>query len=563
LIQQLLFTSFHNPWISPLRLIRSKIYERDTNSVGSSQGHPLVLQPLPWLSESDRFRSYKWNINSVTSSQGHNIPDEDKAAALKIRGRDPTVSEGPAELPVPTPSHELQTTEQSDKPVEEEEVSNRHGPHDRRDWKLGTSITNERLIHAFLSHIEPNNIAEFTPFCKVTKRVEGAFNHVAYITFLREQYIIKVPLHGTTASWTDEDAYMLRREVELIAYLKQSTQIPVPEILAFCDNPRNSIVGAPYVLMNRMAGKLAIDNWVDDGKASSDEEEAEIDQDWPSEQTVARRTTFLRSLATMMTQLQHLEFRRTGVLRLDGLNGENRVSVSHSFHWHNKAVFHAPTRRGTCSSSQMYFHSALEDLEFPHLDLSKDADRDFAAGIRKILFIILSTPAFTASKAHPAARETFILRHDDLDLQNILTDDDGNVTAILDWSDTTIVPRCIGPAALPMFLRRDWLSDYSVERGPFMDMNLSSYRDMYASFMKEQTDYGDARYTAKSHMYQAAYGVLYEGYDAQDFVSKVLVKLPGMLGSDSYGVVERLGRGRPAAERWLEGEIGKLFAVGE
>jgi hypothetical protein len=475
--------------------------EKAESLINATATVPLVLQPLTWLSESDRFKPYEWGTRNVTTILGNNTPDEDDGSAINSWKLYSTVSEGPAEQPVPTRHDELQTTEEVKNPVEKEDASGRHDSHDRRDLELGYSITHEKLIHALLSHFDPNYIEELTPYCKVTKHVEGSFNHVAYISYSRETFIIKIPLHGTVSGWTEEDAYMLRREVELMAYLKQNTTIPVPDILAFCDNPQTSVIGAPYMLMSKLAGRLAIDIWVDDGPASSDEEGGEVDQDWPSEQTVAKRTTFLCSLANAMAQLQHLEFKNTGILSLDGLKGEDSASVTHSFHWHNKAVFHEPICRKTLSSSTAYFHSALEDLEFPHLDLSEEADCHFATGLRIILFLILSTPAFTTSKTHPTARETFVLRHDDLDLQNILTDDSGNVTGILDWSDTAIVPRCIGPAALPTFLRRDWLSDYSVERGPFMDMNFSSYRDTYASFMKEQASSSDARYTAKSHMY--------------------------------------------------------------
>jgi len=72
-------------------------------------------------------------------------------------------------------------------------------------------------------------------------------------------------------------------------------------------------------------------------------------------------------------------------------------------------------------------------------------------GLQKIVFAALSHPVFRSHK-----NDSFVLQHDDLDLQNILTDSEGNITGILDWDGSLAMPRCIGHAAVPKFLRRDW-----------------------------------------------------------------------------------------------------------
>lgn len=74
-------------------------------------------------------------------------------------------------------------------------------------------------------------------------------------------------------------------------------------------------------------------------------------------------------------------------------------------------------------------------------------------GLRKILGIVFTQPVF---KPHRQP-ETFILRHDDLELQNIMVDEDGNVNGIIEWDGAYAAPRCTDTAAIPKFLRKDWM----------------------------------------------------------------------------------------------------------
>lgn len=52
------------------------------------------------------------------------------------------------------------------------------------------------------------------------------------------------------------------------------------------------------------------------------------------------------------------------------------------------------------------------------------------------------------------------IRHRDLDMQTIFVDVFGNVTGILDWDGCLAVPRGVGYASFPEFLRRYWTSSF-------------------------------------------------------------------------------------------------------
>jgi hypothetical protein len=73
--------------------------------------------------------------------------------------------------------------------------------------------------------------------------------------------------------------------------------------------------------------------------------------------------------------------------------------------------------------------------------------RNYAYDIRKVMHTLHAQPIIAVSKKEPFdtnGEETFVLRHPDLDLQNILVDDDGNVTGNIDWDNCLAVPQCIG-----------------------------------------------------------------------------------------------------------------------
>ncbi|KAF7446918.1 hypothetical protein A1F99_083650 [Pyrenophora tritici-repentis] len=112
--------------------------------------------------------------------------------------------------------------------------------------------------------------------------------------------------------------------------------------------------------------------------------------------------------------------------------------------------------------------------------------------------MIFNLPVFTEQN------ETFTIRHNDLDLQNILVEEEGNITGIIDWDNAIAAPRSIGTAAVPVFLRNDWFPDWANDlRTPqSMAWNHHYYRQIYAAALMEAGS-ENAKYTIKSALYQA------------------------------------------------------------
>ncbi|CAO2657953.1 Nn.00g072130.m01.CDS01 [Neocucurbitaria sp. VM-36] len=477
--------------------------------------------------------------------------------------------------------------------VEEDTYSDEGEPdtedeHDRRNFKAIRGIPRE-VIEAFvLKLFHPENSSDLHT-CHVTQRKEGSFHHVVFLQIEldgapQQEFVLKIPAHGTAEHWEEFDIYMLRNEAILMQHIRHYTECPVPKVITFdeyMDNP----IGAPYILMEMMSGVSALDLWVGQPHKSLKIGEEYLDADTPTQEIEQKRMTFLRSLAHAMSHLQNLQFAEIGLPVFDKAEDGEPGYYGAMWRWHSKNTMYALTPSGPFETSEEFFldglNEALDPREVSHLDPNSPGVL-IVKGIRKVLDIVFSSTPFAThqiassadagkvnnTKENTPVKESFVLRHDDLDLQNILIDDAGNVTCIIDWDGCMSVPRCIGYTSLPTFLRRDWLPDHTIDRAPHTTWSLDNYRDIYAKAMEDSCqppislasrDQIDAKFTRKSAIYQALLAAVYEDEDIQDVVGKLLVEIPELrrVNLDSFYV--RLGKGWPAAEKVLEAKIPELL----
>ena len=143
---------------------------------------------------------------------------------------------------------------------------------------------------------------------------------------------------------------------------------------------------------------------------------------------------------------------------------------------------------------------------------------------------ILTSRPFDASIKPGDKKETFVLRHNDLNFQKILGTPTGGVTAILDWDECSAVPRCFGYSSVPVFLTCDWTCPDFGTRGVHMPWELEEYRQIHVNAMlKETGPKGDRMYTAKSHQYEAVNAALYgdpQGSSIEDVCKTIWQDLP-------------------------------------
>jgi hypothetical protein len=458
---------------------------------------------------------------------------------------------------------------------------------DRNDWKKIRGISDDSLRRFLLDCFDDTRSFGLN-YCIVLRRSEGTYNLAVVMAIARKgklvQYVVRIPAHGTAELWTDADRYMLEHQVQLMKQIDLNCiLVPVPRVFSYSadlDNP----LGVPYILMEKLEGQSATTIWFDDPDDDCEVGSDDDFEDWqvsdcPSAQTHHKRVNFLNSLADVMVNLNHLKFDKIGLpiiptpyrIVLSPPPPEaSGATVGHTYHWPSSSDIHKVVELRPFQSTQDYLKAGL-DKKFnyenlrTHPKFASSSNLQLDLGVRKLLDIVISTSAFNPNKEP----EDFVIRHTDLDLQNILVNEDGKVTGIIDWDGAIAAPRCIGPTAVPMFLQDDWYPDDEgddgqvIERSPYMSWNTEYYRNIYsaATTNAEATYYDDsldsATFTSKSPIYQAAFDAIYEGGNAYDFTDRILREIPGFR-ADPYTFKIKLGKGWPAAEEMLRREIPKI-----
>jgi hypothetical protein len=474
------------------------------------------------------------------------------------------------------PEHEAEHEDEKDAPQEishseddEEDQKHLH----RHDWDTIRKIPDLKFKQLVLSVINVPNLDTLTvDDCQITARFDGGYNHVVFLsvevqTDRAQHFVVRVPAIGTTSRWQEGDAYNLCYEMALLIYLRENVpRIPIPDVVAFEDK-LDTMIGAPFCVMRQLPGKPAHCIWFEDSKNRNFINAGSI-----TAETEVKRCTMLRSLAHTMAELRTLTFDRIGMpnLVVPQVVG-SKLEVTHSYRW--KAPYEMTQadlesdgqvyQYGPFDSSKEYMTAKLESAWScaPDPELEDDPDtQNVVRGIRKILDMIYAQPTVASSKIDPndgAEDESFVLRHPDLDFQNILVDDEGKITGIIDWEGCMAVPRCAGYASVPDFLRRDWERDFTLRDSPSISWELDHYRQIYADAMQE-IGAPEAKYTLKSVMYRAVVDGLNEG-SVLDLIPKLFAEIPGLRRTDVDEIEQFIGEGWPKGEEYLKDALEKLF----
>jgi hypothetical protein len=303
--------------------------------------------------------------------------------------------------------------------------------------------------------------------------------------------------------------------------------------------------------MKKLPGKNASSIWFDQPYLPNKAGYAYRTADVPSTYTEKKRINFLRSLARHMTAIRALSFDKIGMPMIP--KQDALPTIGPHYRWKNDGTDEA-IQRATADSAQSYAITVINTKYPLDENAPKDTSTYKARGNRKIFDIVFSQPIFC-----PSEPETFTIHHNDLDFQNILVDDDGNVTGILDWDASYTAPRCIGAAAVPIFLRNDWFPRYvhDLRLTPHMAWYYQHYREVYAAAMVEAGN-PDAHFTLNSAIYQSAFAAVTEFGERYSFVKKLVRQIPNCM-VDAHDFQLALSLGWPAAQEWLTTQLPKIF----
>jgi hypothetical protein len=395
----------------------------------------------------------------------------------------------------------------------------------------------------------------------------GLNNRVFLIEYepTNEKRCIRVPASGWEGKWSETDKFQLTRSNNIMKYLKTHTTIPIPEVFHW-DTELDNAIGAPYTIMAAADGISPLDLWFrgvlngydedeDETEHEDDEEcqveksenqedkDKQVDDDDEEDDEISngdpnglqfhlgfnyrkvspkleqKRQNLLKSLALSVAELRHLKFDQLGSLSFpNGPDGAPEVVPYNNLCYGRFArdskdpTSHGGrTYRATISLLTASVRNFRRDVE----RTADPEDEDLWAGLSCLYWTAIARLPILMD--HRCTKETFVLAPPDFGSQNILCDEDGNITAILDWDVVDTMPHIIGWSDAPDWLSVDWFGEdcYSWPNGCMTPEDLKTYLHDYARYMrdacKDTPDVDDWKYTTKSPIYEALYqGLIYQ-----------------------------------------------------
>ena len=335
--------------------------------------------------------------------------------------------------------------------------------------------------------------------------LSGSYNLVYAVEFADGvKWAARVPKHGTEENFHEAQAATMRGEIELLRLIKKNTSVPLPEIFYY-DNTLHNDFGAPFSFSSWLQGSPACNLWhYEDGPTPVHE----------------RRHRILDSIAKTMAQLGFLSHSLIGLpavghlsqnvfdimetLPLRGCDEDAEVQYLLSRDTEMEDGEQIPKffyNRGPYSSIAEYLRALAGERPL------QAGARDHFVGERKMLYLIIDAMEMVEKQEGKAP--AFTLAHTDLDLQNILIEEDGTLTGILDWDGIRTAPRQLGFAAYPVFLTRDfspkeygwWAEDPCFKAHEDSPQALRELRKTYRQMFEKHAG-GAAKYTTNSHVYR-------------------------------------------------------------
>lgn len=262
--------------------------------------------------------------------------------------------------------------------------------------------------------------------CTASFYAAGAFNKLYLIVYADQSLLMRVTLPVSPH-------YKTRGEVATLTWVREHTDIPVPKVIAFEDSNDNDI-GFEWILMELMPGAPAYRRW--------------------RTMSMEQKSALAKRAAEFQVQLSCFDlpgslFRKIGTLDLE--NGQQNVEtqtrvtpgklISHEFFMGNRLKYDVP--RGPFSSSYDWLTSEIRliileqtaALEKAENDDDREDAEEILGPARRLLSLL--------PKVFPEDREDDVataLYHDDFSLHNILVNEQGEITAVVDWECVSAMP---------------------------------------------------------------------------------------------------------------------------
>ena len=272
---------------------------------------------------------------------------------------------------------------------------------------------------------QPGCVSEGDPSqsldCTIAEeRYCGSFNLVHVVQWSDGlKWILRIPGHGL--EFDANDVIRMNNEYRTMEYIRSTTKIPIPQVFYWetdCER-----IGVPFAFMSFVEGQPLYTVWF------------ELSDD--------ARLGILSSLAAHMSQLRKLEFPAMGMLHFEDLQTQPRVGPIYS------------------RELKLYEEGwGSHHVEGPYVSMSEQLLKSLAQmevrsksteGVQRLLEVLIkSIPKTFDCNGH------FYPSPDDLNFQNIMVNEAGEITGIIDWDNVTTKPAAFGYARYPLWITRDW-----------------------------------------------------------------------------------------------------------
>jgi hypothetical protein len=242
------------------------------------------------------------------------------------------------------------------------------------------------------------------------------------------------------------------------------------------------------------------------------------------------RLRILTNMAQTMAQFSSLTFDKIGSIMEDGSGSMVIGPVFNPVRLRDGS--YDVTALGPFDSTSTY-------LEANYVEETHEDELGRAAG----MLLGATMPCLSMDDSPPG----FALCVPNFDSQNIMADDEGNITGLINWDFVQTVPRQLGYSKYPGWIIRDW--DPLMYRPDEADSEdspetLERYRAHYNTEMGKALNWqGDWKYTWKSHMREAIWIAAQYEINRLSICNKFVQFAMGLTYEDSVAIIYRLGQG--------------------
>ena len=391
-----------------------------------------------------------------------------------------------------------------------------------------------------------------SPKHRLISRLNGSYNLVFIVEFDDGlKYVVRVPGTGWGDRFTDSAKKCFESQIMTMRLIHRETTIPIPEIYAFDASLTNDL-GAPYMVMSFVPGSTVSELWFDKTGPTPIED---------------RRRRALETIAEAMSQLRKFQFNKIGSLVLtDKVEPYNKISIGPIYDFdegdpddENYGEEIKVEQSGPFKSSMSYLLYSFESAQ------GLDPYHWGLAAYKIVKRMLSHLPRSSLSPYSTCRAETFVLSLPDFDSQNVMIDEEGNLTGLIDWDNAQTYPRFLGYCCYPGFITRDWdpiMYGYPQEENENSPEELTRYRKIYFDKMAQMLDgKGDTMFVAKSHIFENLSIASSSDMNRRDIIRKVLREV--LPDQDPYALMSDLGEGKLDAKvmKKLEKGLKELLSV--